>query len=160
MSGGRVRVDMTDVRVGVIGVGNIGAEHVSILHKFVPQATVTMVADPDQEQACTVAAVVGARTTSDSHALITDPQVDAIVIASPDCTHADLAIAAIRVGKPVMCEKPLASTVDECVRVIREEQRTRNRLVSVGFMRRFDPAYAELKAALAAGSCGIPFMMH
>jgi myo-inositol 2-dehydrogenase / D-chiro-inositol 1-dehydrogenase len=151
---------VTDVRVGVIGVGNMGAEHVSILHRSVPQAAVTVVAGPDEEQVRGVAAIARARATSDSYALITDPQVDAIVIASPDSTHAALVIAAIRAGKPVMCEKPLAPTVDECVRVVREEQRSRDRLVSLGFMRRFDPAYVELKAALNDGRCGSPLMIR
>ncbi|HEY6295723.1 MAG TPA: Gfo/Idh/MocA family oxidoreductase [Streptosporangiaceae bacterium] len=151
---------MTDVRVGVIGAGNMGAEHVSILHRFVPQAAVTMVAGPDEEQARSVAAGARARATSDSYALIADPQVDAIVIASPDSTHAGLAIAAIRAGKPVMCEKPLAPTVAECVRVVQEERRSGGRLVSLGFMRRFDPAYTELKTALTAGRCGTPLMIR
>lgn len=151
---------MADVRVGVIGVGNMGAEHVKILHRLVPRATVTMVAGPDQDRARGVAAAVGARATSDSYALIADPRVDAIVIASPDASHAGLAVAAIRAGKPVMCEKPLAPTVDECLRVVRAEQRAGQPLVSLGFMRRFDPAYVALRTELAAGSCGNPLMVR
>jgi myo-inositol 2-dehydrogenase / D-chiro-inositol 1-dehydrogenase len=151
---------VADVRVGVIGVGNMGAEHVRILHHFVSGATVTMVAGPGRETVGGVAAMAGARATSDSYAVITDPRVDAIVIASPDDTHADLTIAAIRAGKPVMCEKPLAPSAAECLRVIREETRAGGRLVSLGFMRRFDPAFTELKSALAAGACGTPRMVR
>jgi myo-inositol 2-dehydrogenase/D-chiro-inositol 1-dehydrogenase len=62
------------------------------------------VADVDGERAASVAAVAGARATGDAHALIADPDVDAVVIASHDTTHADLAVAAVRAGKPVMCE--------------------------------------------------------
>jgi myo-inositol 2-dehydrogenase / D-chiro-inositol 1-dehydrogenase len=151
---------MTDVRVGVIGAGNMGAEHVRILHHFVARATVTMVAGPGLEQTASVAAIAGARATSDSYAVISDPDVDAIVIASPDETHADLTIAAIRAGKPVMCEKPLAPSVGECLRVMREETQAGGRLVSLGFMRRFDPAFTDLKAALTAGTCGTPLMVR
>jgi myo-inositol 2-dehydrogenase/D-chiro-inositol 1-dehydrogenase len=151
---------MTDVRVGVIGAGNMGAEHVSILRQFVSHATVTMVADPYAEQLGRVAAAAGARATVDPYALIADPLVDAVVIASPDETHPDLTVAAIRAGKPVLCEKPLALSVAECVRVVEEEQHAGRRLVSVGFMRRFDPAYVALKAELAAGTCGNPLTIR
>jgi myo-inositol 2-dehydrogenase / D-chiro-inositol 1-dehydrogenase len=63
-----------------------------------------------------------------------------------------------------MCEKPLAPTLAECVRVVRAEQEVVGAggpgLVSVGFMRRFDPGYVELKAALEAGVCGTPLLVH
>jgi len=151
---------VTDVRVGVIGVGNMGAEHAGILHQSVSQATVTTVAGPHAERTRDVAATVGARPTTDSYDLIADPLVDAVVIASPDETHPDLTIAAIQAGKPVLCEKPLALSVAECVRVVLEEQRAGRRLVSLGFMRRFDPAYVALKAELGAGGCGNPLMVR
>ncbi|OAH09976.1 Gfo/Idh/MocA family oxidoreductase [Streptomyces jeddahensis] len=152
---------MSAVRIGVIGAGNMGADHVSTLHRFVSGAEVTLVADVDRERADAVASTVpGARATDDAHALIADPGVDAVVIASHDSTHADLAIAAVRAGKPVMCEKPLAPTTRECVRVVRAEQQAGGGLISLGFMRRFDPAYMELKAAVAAGACGSPLLLH
>jgi myo-inositol 2-dehydrogenase/D-chiro-inositol 1-dehydrogenase len=74
-----------------------------------------------------------------------------------------LAIASLRSGKAVMCEKPLAPSVAECARVVQEEQRCANGhkgLISVGFMRRFDPAYLEMKAALETGGCGAPLLVH
>lgn len=147
--------DMT-VRVGVVGAGIMGVDHANTLQRYVRGATVSMIADVDNLRASTAALLLGARPTLDAFALIDDPSVDAVVIASHDATHADLTIAAIRAGKPVMCEKPLAPTVDDCLRVVR----TGTSLVSVGFMRRFDPAYAELKAALQAGACGTPLLVH
>lgn len=149
------------LRVGVIGAGIMGADHVSTLHRYVSGAAVTIVADIDAERARAVAATVpGARATGDSYGLITDPDVDAVVVASHDSTHAGLTIAAGRAGKPVLCEKPLAPTLAECVRVVRAEQDAGGDLISVGFMRRFDPGYVELKAAVAAGACGIPLVLH
>ena len=104
--------------------------------------------------------VPGVRATADPAALIADDAVEAIVIASHDSTHADLAIAAVQAGKPVMCEKPLAPTVAECVRVMEAERAATAGgaapLVSVGFMRRFDPGYVELKAALDAAGVRRP----
>ncbi|MGW0826124.1 Gfo/Idh/MocA family oxidoreductase [Streptomyces sp. NPDC002845] len=152
---------MSTVRIGVIGAGNMGADHVTTLHRYVSGAEVTMVADVDRARAADVAAAAaGARATGDAHALITAPDVDAVVIASHDSTHADLAIAAVAAGKSVLCEKPLAPTTRECVRVVHAERQAGGGLVSLGFMRRFDPAYAELKAALAAGNCGAPLMLR
>jgi myo-inositol 2-dehydrogenase / D-chiro-inositol 1-dehydrogenase len=153
------------VRVGVIGTGIMGADHVNTLHRQVTGATVTMVADLDLDRALeVVTGLPGARATDDGVALIGDPAVDAVVVASPDASHADLAVAAIKAGKPVMCEKPLAPTLAECVRVVRAEQEVVGAggpgLVSVGFMRRFDPGYVELKAALEAGVCGTPLLVH
>jgi myo-inositol 2-dehydrogenase/D-chiro-inositol 1-dehydrogenase len=156
---------MTSVRVGVIGTGVMGADHINTLHRQVTGASVTMVADLDLDRALEVAtAVPGARATDDGVALIDDPAVDAVVVASADATHADLATAAIQAGKPVMCEKPLAPTLAECVRVVQAEREAAGAggpgLVSVGFMRRFDPGYLELKAALEAGVCGTPLLVH
>ncbi|MEU1160132.1 Gfo/Idh/MocA family oxidoreductase [Streptomyces sp. NPDC005921] len=150
---------MSAVRVGVVGAGNMGADHVHTLHRWVSGAEVAYVADLDAGRAAEVAAgVPGARSGADPYALIADPGVDAVVIASHDSTHADLAIAAVRAGKPVMCEKPLAPTTAECVRVLREDRAAD--LVSLGFMRRFDPGYADLRAALAAGTAGVPLLVH
>jgi myo-inositol 2-dehydrogenase/D-chiro-inositol 1-dehydrogenase len=153
------------VRVGVIGTGVMGADHVNTLHRHVSGAAVTMVADLDLARARAVAAALpGARATDDGLALIADPAVDAVVVASADATHADLAVAAVRAGKPVMCEKPLAPTLPECLRVVRAETEAvgggQAALISVGFMRRFDPGYLEMKAALAAGACGTPLLVH
>ncbi|MFI6356157.1 Gfo/Idh/MocA family oxidoreductase [Streptomyces sp. NPDC050743] len=151
---------MKTVRIGVIGAGNMGADHVNTLHRWVSGAEVVSVADVDGERAASVAAVAGARATGDAHALIADPEVDAVVIASHDTTHADLAVAAVRAGKPVMCEKPLAPTTRDCVRVVREERRAGTGLISLGFMRRFDPAYGDLKAAVAEGTYGAPLLLR
>ncbi|NEA66279.1 Gfo/Idh/MocA family oxidoreductase [Streptomyces sp. SID12488] len=152
---------MSTLRIGVIGAGNMGADHVATLHRQVSGADVVLVADIDKERAASVAGTVpGARATDDPYALIADAGVDAVVIASHDSTHADLSVAAVRAGKPVLCEKPLAPALDACLRVVREERQAGGGLISLGFMRRFDPAYAELKSAVSAGSCGAPLLVH
>jgi myo-inositol 2-dehydrogenase/D-chiro-inositol 1-dehydrogenase len=154
------------VRVGVIGAGIMGADHVRTLQRSVIGATVTMIADLDPGRASEAAELThGAATTCDPAEVIESQDVDAVVIASHDSTHAGLAVAAVRSGKPVMCEKPLAPAVPECVRVVRAEDealaaKRRAPLVSVGFMRRFDPGYQEMRSAIAAGACGVPLMVH
>jgi len=153
------------VGVGVVGAGIMGADHIDTLHRQVTGAAVTMVADLDLGRARDVAAALpDVRATDDGFALIGDPAVDAVVVASADATHADLAVAAVQAGKPVMCEKPLAPTLAECLRVVQAEAAAVRAggpsLVSVGFMRRFDPGYLELRAALEAGACGTPLLVH
>jgi myo-inositol 2-dehydrogenase/D-chiro-inositol 1-dehydrogenase len=153
------------VRVGVVGAGIMGADHVDTLHRQVTGAAVTMVADLDLDRARGVAAALpDVRATDDGFALIGDPTVDAVVVASADASHADLAVAAVNAGKRVMCEKPLAPTVPECRRVVEAELAAVGTggppLVSVGFMRRFDPGYLELKSALEAGACGTALLVH
>src|SRR5690348_12767716 len=153
-------VGMT-LRVGVVGAGIMGADHVNTLHRFVAGAAVSVIADVDLGRARAAAAgVPDVRVTDDPLDLIHDPAVDAVVIASHDSTHADLTIVGVRAGKPGMCEKPLAPTVDECVRVVQAERAAGPGLVSVGFMRRFDPGYVEMKTALRAGACGTPLLVH
>ncbi|MER6735103.1 Gfo/Idh/MocA family oxidoreductase [Streptomyces puniciscabiei] len=88
---------MSTVRVGVVGAGTMGADHVHTPHHWVSGAEVVRVADVDEQRAARAAAAAGARAAGDGHALIADPDVDAVVIASHDTTRADLAVAALRV---------------------------------------------------------------
>lgn len=151
------------VRVGVIGAGIMGADHANTVHRKLSGADLVAVADVDARRAQAVADMTGAAVPADGFALIDDPSVDAIVIASHDSTHAELTMAAIKAGKPVLCEKPLAPTVRESEAVVRAERDAIGDgipLVSVGFMRRFDPGYVQLKAALQADRVGPAVVVH
>ena len=94
--------------------------------------------------------------------LIDDPAVDAVVIATRDDTHADLVLAVLHAGKPVMCEKPLAPTADQYREVVAAQVALKNPvdLVTVGFMRRFDPPYVALRDRVLSGGLGAPLMAH
>lgn len=151
------------VRVGVIGTGMMGADHVATLARHVPGTRVTALSDPDRDRAEAVAAgsgVAGVTTFDDAAGLIASPDVDAVLIASPDDTHEDLVVACIDAGKPVLCEKPLAATAAGCLRVVEREVSAGRRLVQLGYMRRFDPAYRELKRALDTGQVGRALLLH
>ena len=82
------------------------------------------------------------------------------MIASHDSVHAEQVVAAVRAGKPVLCEKPLAPTLAEARLVLREIGRGGEPLLSLGFMRRFDPGYVELRAAIDSGRIGAPVIVH
>lgn len=149
------------VRVGVIGAGIMGADHARTLDRSVARAQVELVADVDPARADAVASELpGVRATDDAHALIEDPQVDAVVIASHDTTHGEFTAAAVRAGKPVLCEKPLAPSLAEAVDLVESAGADGARLISVGFMRRFDPGYAQLKEAIATRAFGSVLLVH
>jgi myo-inositol 2-dehydrogenase / D-chiro-inositol 1-dehydrogenase len=144
--------------VGVIGTGVMGAEHVRILRDETAGARVVAVCDADADRARAVAG--DGKSFTDPLALIRDDGVQAVIIASPDATHADLALACIAAGKPVLCEKPLAATAAEALRVVHAEVRLGKRLIQVGYMRRFDPAYAEMRLARQSGAIGAAVLLH
>lgn len=149
------------IRVAVIGAGVMGADHARIIATQIPGATLQVVCDADGARAAAIAAETGAsQSSSDAKAVIAGPSVDAVLIASPDATHGELTIACIAAGKPVLCEKPLAPTSEECLKVIAAEVRAGKRMVQVGFMRRFDPSYVEMKQVLRGGAIGRPVMFH
>lgn len=152
------------MRIGVIGAGIMGADHARILHRDVPHADVVMVADVDPVRAEAVAAEIpGAVVVDDAQELISSPEVDAVVVASSDDTHLEYVLACLALRKPVLCEKPLAPTAAECAQIVDAEQDAiggGEPLVSVGFMRRFDPGYVELRALVDEGALGVPLAVH
>jgi myo-inositol 2-dehydrogenase / D-chiro-inositol 1-dehydrogenase len=149
------------IRVGLIGAGIMGADHARILSQQLPGVTLRYVCDADAARAKSVADASGAvYAVTDPLAVIADTSVDAVLIASPDHTHAPLTKACVELGKPVLCEKPLSQNSAECLDVIAAEVKGGKRLVQIGFMRRFDPAYVEMKQALADGKIGPALMMH
>lgn len=151
---------MSALRVGVIGTGAMGAAHVRFLVEGVPGVAITEVYDRDTARATEVGGAVGAEVADSAEALVVSAGVDAVVIASPDPTHADLAIACVEAGKPVMCEKPLAPTSKDANRVVEAELNAGRTLVQLGFVRRFDPGFCALRTAVANGSLGRPQIVH
>lgn len=144
--------------VGVIGAGVMGTEHARILREETGGAHLAAVCDADPVRAA--AAARSARTFSDPHALIASDAIEAVVIASPDATHAEYALAAIGAGKPVLCEKPIAASAAEGLRIVEAEMALGRRLVQVGFMRRFDAAYGAIRRARRDGGIGAPLVLH
>ena len=150
---------MTDskLRIGVIGTGGMGGRHARNFARYVGAADLVAIMDVDKARAAEVAkSCGGAAVFDDALALINDPSVNALVIASPDPTHADLAIACIQAGKPVLCEKPLGVNLEDAERVLRAEVAGGKRLVQVGLMRMFDPQHMALKQAIDDGEIGRP----
>jgi myo-inositol 2-dehydrogenase/D-chiro-inositol 1-dehydrogenase len=149
------------IRVGLIGTGVMGADHARLLGTVVAGASLSAVFDVDGPRALAVAdSVPGTRVLRDPVELIRDEAVDAVLVASSDATHEEFVLACLDAGKPVLCEKPLAPTVEGCERIVDAEAAVGRPLVSVGFMRRYDPGLRELKDALDSGRIGAPLVLH
>src|SRR6185436_19423376 len=148
------------IRVGVIGTGMIGQDHIRRMTTVLHGVRVTAVSDVDASLAATVGAGVGATVHATGEEVVHDPQVDAVVVCSWGPTHEQYVLAAIAAGKQVFCEKPLATTQEACLRIVEAEVAYGSRLVQVGYMRRYDFAYRALKLALDGGEIGLPLMMH
>lgn len=149
------------IRVGVIGTGGIGTDHATKLARSISGSMVSAVTDIDRARAEGVAAQVGgARVFADGFELIRSDEVDAVLVASIGETHAGFTLAAIEAGKPVLCEKPLAPTTAECEQILAAEVAHGSRLVVVGYMRRYDPGYQQVKASLESGAIGEPLVLH
>lgn len=148
-----------NLRLGVIGTGGMGTRHIMNLYRFVSDVDAAALYDVDTARAQHVAAECGgARVFDDPHKLIQSDEVDAVLIASPDETHAALTLACLEAGKPVLCEKPLATTVEDAERVLNAEVGLGRKLVAVGFMRRFDPQHLAVKKIADSGEIGAPLL--
>jgi myo-inositol 2-dehydrogenase / D-chiro-inositol 1-dehydrogenase len=140
------------LRFGLFGAGRIGRVHAASLATH-PRTELAVVHDPVEAAAREIAAQYGATPTGDADAILGDPGIDAVVIASPTPTHVDLLTASVRAGKAVLCEKPIdldLARVDACWAAIKDLGAT----VMIGFNRRFDPSFAEIRDRVAKGEIG------
>jgi myo-inositol 2-dehydrogenase / D-chiro-inositol 1-dehydrogenase len=149
-----------DLRIAVLGVGVMGAFHVDALSKRVRGARVTVVNDFLADKAAEVADKVGARVEADPIAAINDPEVDAVLIASPGDAHEKQVNACLDRGIPVLCEKPLTTDIASSYAIVQKEKALGRQLIHVGFMRRFDSEYVALQKLLSDGGLGKPLMVH
>ncbi|MBK8796600.1 MAG: Gfo/Idh/MocA family oxidoreductase [Anaerolineales bacterium] len=143
------------IRVGVIGAGGMGERHARNLTHEVAAAQVVALSDVDAARLGVVAAACGVtHTFTDADELIRHSDVEAVLIAAPDRFHAALTQACLAVGKPVLCEKPLALSAAEARRIVDAEVAGGRRLVQVGLMREYDPAHLRVKQLLDSGALG------
>ena len=149
------------LRIGVVGVGLMGADHARRLSTRIAGATLTAIADPDGERARTLADELGGVTVHDDPlALIAADDVDAVLLSSPGSVHEEQLLACIEQGKQVLCEKPLTMDSESSLRVIEAERAAGRALVQVGFMRRFDPEYVRLHELIGSGRLGRTLLLH
>src|SRR5688572_24526600 len=136
------------VRVAVIGAGRIGRRHAQVLASRIPACDLVVVADAVEDAAR--AGGAGARVsrwTTDTDAVMGDPDIDAVVIASSTDTHAPLIVAAAQAGKHAFCEKPIALDLATTDAALDAVERAGTKL-QVGFQRRFDKGYRRAKESI------------
>lgn len=150
-----------ELKIGVIGTGAIGTEHINRITNKLSGGRIVAVTDVDQARAAVaIAGLAGARVEQSEADVITADDVDAVIVASWGPAHAQAVLKAIEAGKPVFCEKPLATTADECKSIVDAETAAGKKLVQVGFMRRYDKGYLQVKEILDSGKAGAPLMLH
>jgi inositol 2-dehydrogenase len=142
--------------VGVVGVGEMGRRHAENLRRNVPQARLIAVADvADARARQTAAELEIERSYSSLESMLEDREIDAVVIATPDKFHAQAVKLAAGAGKDILCEKPLALNLPDAREALTAVSKAGRRL-QVGFMRRYDPAYAAAMQRIEAGEIGVP----
>jgi myo-inositol 2-dehydrogenase / D-chiro-inositol 1-dehydrogenase len=140
------------IKLGLIGAGRIARIHAANIAAH-PALALHSVIDVDREAARALAEPFGARIETDAATALSDPAVQAVLIASSSNTHADLVIRAVAAKKPVFCEKPLDLELERahaCVRAVEAAGVP----VFVDFNRRFDPNHAAVYQAVRAGEAG------
>lgn len=146
--------------IALIGAGRAGMIHARNFKTSVPYARITAVCDPVGDAAAEAAKELELdKAYTDYHDVMTDDTIDAVIIATPTKFHCEIAIAAANAKKHILCEKPMAMTVEECDRM---EQAARDNGVKlqIAFMRRFDRSFAEAKRMIDAGSIGDVVMVR
>lgn len=143
------------IRYGFIGTGMMGREHIANV-AVIPNTEVVAVADPDQGSLSEAQKMTGLADTAcypDYHNLLADDSIDAIVLATPNHTHGDVVVDALQSDAHLLVEKPLATTVAECDRII-EAAEGRDALVWMGLEYRYKPPIARLVEEAASGVAG------
>jgi predicted dehydrogenase len=142
------------IRLAIIGTGHRGWAHLAIL-KMLPQFQVVALADPTPANLDRGASLApGAKTYSDYKKMLAERHdIDAVVVITPSFLHSEVTVAALDRGLPVLCEKPMATTVDDANRMI-EASKKSGKLLYIGFQKRLVPATAKMHELAAAGEIG------
>ncbi len=143
-----------ELAFGVIGLVRMGRFYAQTIVALAPRTRLLAVADPQPTARASVQAELGVTDAyADAHQLLEREDIDAVIVATSTSVHAEIVIAAAEAGKAIFCEKPLALSIEKTEAALAAVNQAGVAL-QVGFMRRFDPAYVEAKAAIDAGRIG------
>jgi len=151
-----IEAEMRKLGVGVLGVGEMGRRHAENLRHLVPNAQLVAVSDVAADRARRAATELEIDNSFGGLEEMLDCKgLDAVVIATPDKFHASAVKTVAAAGKDILCEKPLALTLADAQELLDAVSKAKVRL-QVGFMRRYDPAYAAARKRIEAGEIGVP----
>src|SRR5262245_22561152 len=152
-----IAVRQRELRVGIVGCGYWGSKHVRVLSATAGVNEIVLI-EPDQSLCSRLQRIFpSARSFRDLQAAL--PHVDAVVIATPPQIHAELALMAVREGKHVLVEKPLATSLMDAELLV-DAARPANSITMVGHTFQFNPAVRELRRRLASGDLGQIYSIH
>ena len=147
---------MIKLGMGVLGVGEMGRRHAENIRRLVPEANLIAIADVDEIRAAKTAGELEVDHSFGSlEAMLQRKDIQAVLIATPDKFHAQSIIAAAAAGKDILCEKPIALNIADAQAALNAVKRARVRL-QIGFMRRYDSAYAAAMKRIECGEIGEP----
>jgi predicted dehydrogenase len=147
---------MRKLGIGVLGVGEMGNRHAENLRRLVPQANLLAVADVAAQRARQVADKLEIEHSYASlEEMVQRRDIEAVLIATPDKFHGQSIRVAAAAGKDILCEKPIAVTLDDAHSALREVAKAKVRL-QIGFMRHYDPAYVAAMKRIEGGEIGTP----
>ena len=148
------------IGIGVVGTGRIGRLHIQHLCQNIPDAEVVSICSLDTETVETLSQQFNiSNTTTNYKTLLTDPKIDAILVASSTNTHVEICQAAAKAGKHIFCEKPIAldlEQIDETLAIVKEAEVK----FQVGFNRRFDKNFQSLRGTVGSGEIGEPHILR
>ena len=147
------------INIGIIGAGRIGKVHAENITFRLPEAKIKIIADPDLETAKILAEKLQiGEVTSDYTKVVSDKEIDAVVICSPTDTHADYIMEAAENKKNIFCEKPIELTSEKIIKALSVVEKNNVKLM-VGFNRRFDPNFMKIKEMVTEGKIGNPHIL-
>ncbi|SEB08021.1 Gfo/Idh/MocA family protein [Leifsonia sp. 21MFCrub1.1] len=150
-----------DLRVGVVGAGMMGADHIQRITRVISGATVSAIVEPDAGRAeAAVATAPGAQAFASIEDALDAGALDAVVIATPGQFHEPVLIPALEAGLPILCEKPLTPDSASSLRIVEREQKLDRPHIQLGFMRRFDEEYRQLRELIASAQAGELLMLR
>lgn len=148
---------MGKVKFGVVGIGNMGRMHIMNLQNRVSNAQVIAVCSRTEAKVKAVQEEFNIPYGyTDYEEMLKNPEIDGIIIATGADTHKEQCIKACEAKKHIFCEKPLAKTVEDCKEIEKAVAQNSEKLFTIGFMRRFDPSYAQAMEKIRSGEIGKP----
>lgn len=146
------------MRVGIIGAGLQGRRRAPVLRDW-PDAKLVVISAAHLEAARRLASVMGCQAAEGWRPVVERPDLDAVIVCTPPHLHAEITIAALESGKHVLCEKPLARTLEEAEAMVQRARRT-GRVLKCGFNHRHHPGIQQVRRWFDEGRIGQPLFLR
>jgi myo-inositol 2-dehydrogenase/D-chiro-inositol 1-dehydrogenase len=152
---------MNELRIAVIGAGAMGLDHIIRISTRISGARVSVIIEPSAEKAAiALENAPGAVIAPSLQSAIDQGLVDAVCIVTPGDFHEADIMVALAAQLPIFCEKPLTTSVESALRICEAEEKVGKKLIQVGYTRRFDEGYLQLKEQIESKSLGDLILLH